>query len=78
MDNTFPKYEVRISDREWRVHGVLFLLTSITTTLAGVALSAPDFTPTELPLAGVLDYILYLPLSLLYYCVDLVKYSLTH
>jgi membrane-associated protease RseP (regulator of RpoE activity) len=78
MDNTFPKYAVRISDREWRVHGVLFLLTSITTTLAGVALAAPDFTPTEPPLAGLLDYILYLPLSFLHYCIDLVKYSLTH
>lgn len=78
MDNLFAKPALRISDREWRLHGALFLLTSITTTLAGVALAAPDFTPTEPPLAGVLDYLLYLPLSLIYYCVDLVKYAFTH
>ena len=78
MDNSIPKYALRISDREWRLHTALFILTSITTTLAGVALAAPDFTPTEPPLAGLLDYLLYLPLSLFYYCVDLVKYALTH
>ena len=50
----------------------------VTTTLAGVALAASDFTPTEPPLSGLLDYLLYLPLSLIYYSVDLVKYALTH
>src|SRR5688572_20823171 len=78
MDNSFPKSAMTISEREWRLHGALFILTSVTTTLAGVALAAPDFTPTEPPLAGLLDYLLYLPLSLFYYCVDLVKYALTH
>jgi membrane-associated protease RseP (regulator of RpoE activity) len=60
------------------VHGALFVLTAVTTTLAGVALAASDFAPTEPPLSGVLDYLLYIPLSLLYYCVDLVKYAMTH
>jgi membrane-associated protease RseP (regulator of RpoE activity) len=78
MDNSFPKPVLTISDREWRLHSVLFILTSITTTLAGVALAAPDFTPREPPLSGLLDYLLYIPLSLLYYCLDLVKYALTH
>ena len=78
MDNLFTESVVRISDREWRLHTALLILTSITTTLAGVALAAPDFTPTEPPLSGVLDYLLYLPLALLYYSVDLVKYALTH
>ena len=67
-----------ITARDWRLHSVLFFLTSITTTLAGVALAASDFAPTEPPLSGLLDYVLYLPLSLFYYCIDLVKYSLTH
>lgn len=67
-----------ISARDWRLHSGLFILTIITTTLAGVALAAHDFTPTEPPLASLLDYVLYVPLALFYYCVDLVKYAMTH
>ena len=67
-----------ISKREWRLHGALFILTGLTTTLAGIALSAHDFTPTEPPLSSFLDYLLYFPLSFLYYCVDLVKYAFAH
>lgn len=78
MDNSFPRSGITISDREWRLHGVLFLLTSITTTLAGVALAAHDFAPREPPLSGLVDYLVYIPLSLLYYCLDLIKYALTH
>ncbi len=68
----------RISTREWRLHGVLFALTIVTTTLAGVMLSAADFTPREPPLSGLLDYLLYLPLAYLYFVVDLARYALTH
>lgn len=67
-----------ITAREWRIHGALFVLTSLTTTLAGVALAASDFSPTEPPLSSVLDYLLYLPLSFLYYSAGLVKYAMTH
>ena len=67
-----------ITAREWQLHSGLFLLTIVTTTLAGVALAASDFAPTNPPLSGLLDYLLYLPLSFFYYCVDLVKYALTH
>jgi membrane-associated protease RseP (regulator of RpoE activity) len=78
MEYLLGKPAVTISAREWRLHGALFVLTIVTTTLAGVALAAPDFQPTEPPLSGLLDYLLYLPLSFVYYCVDLVKYALTH
>ena len=64
-----------ITAREWRLHIALFVLTIVTTTLAGVALSASDFKPTDPPLSSLLDYLLYLPLFF-YYCVDLVKYAL--
>lgn len=67
-----------ITAREWRIHSALFVLAIVTTTLAGVVLSAADFTPTEPPLSGLLDYLLYLPLSYFYYTVDLVKYALSH
>jgi membrane-associated protease RseP (regulator of RpoE activity) len=66
-----------ISAREWRLHGVLFALTIVTTTLAGVMLAA-DFTPREPPLSGLLDYLFYLPLSYFYFVVDLVRFALTH
>lgn len=78
MDNSFPKSALGISAREWLLHGGLFVLTVVTTTLAGVALAASDFNPTEPPLAGLLDYLLYIPLSLFYYCADLFRYALTH
>jgi membrane-associated protease RseP (regulator of RpoE activity) len=78
MDISFAKPVVTISSREWRLHGALFVLTVVTTTLAGVALAASDFTPTEPPLSGLLDYLLYIPLAFLYYSVDLLKYALTH
>src|SRR5215213_5943511 len=68
----------RISTREWRLHGALLALTIVTTTLAGVMLSATDFTPREPPLSGLLDYLLYLPLSYFYFCVDLARYAVTH
>src|SRR5215213_1086623 len=68
----------RISTREWRLHGALLALTIVTTTLAGVMLSATDFTPREPPLSGLLDYLLYLPLSYFYFCIDLARYAVTH
>jgi membrane-associated protease RseP (regulator of RpoE activity) len=68
----------QISAREWRLHGALFALTIVTTTLAGVMLSATDFTPREPPLSGLLDYLLYIPLTYFYFVVDLVRYALTH
>jgi membrane-associated protease RseP (regulator of RpoE activity) len=68
----------QITEREWRLHGVLFALTIVTTTLAGAMLAAGDFTPREPPLAGLLDYLLYLPLSYFYLCFDLVRYAASH
>jgi membrane-associated protease RseP (regulator of RpoE activity) len=78
MENALVKPAVTISVREWRLHGALFALTIVTTTLAGVMLSASDFTPREPPLSGLLDYLFYLPLSYVYFVIDLVRYALTH
>ena len=54
-----------ISAREWRLHGGLFLLTIVTTTLAGMLLAAPALPTYEPTLSGPLDYLLYIPLWLL-------------
>ncbi|HKR12061.1 MAG TPA: site-2 protease family protein [Pyrinomonadaceae bacterium] len=68
----------QISAREWRLHGVLLLLTIATTTLAGTYLAAPDFIPIEPPLSSLLDYLLYIPLSYFYFTVGLVEYAVAH
>lgn len=78
MENLFRESVVTISTREWRLHGTLLALTVVTTTLAGVMLAATDFAPREPPLSGLLDYLLYLPLTYFYFVVDLVRYALTH
>lgn len=67
-----------ISAREWRLHGSLLFLTIITTTLAGIVLVAPNIQPPEPPLSTPLDYLLYLPLSYLYWGGALLQYSLQH
>lgn len=67
-----------VTNREWRLHGALLALTVVTTTLAGVMLSATDFIPREPPLSGLLDYLFYLPLSYFYFVVDLVRYALAN
>src|SRR5215510_14695844 len=67
-----------ISAREWRLHGCLLILTIVTTTLAGITLAAPSLTAPEPPLATPLDYLLYIPLSYLYWMAELFRYSFAH
>ncbi len=78
MDISLRKSAVTIWTREWRLHGVLFAVTIVTTTLAGVMSAATDFTPREPALSGLLDYVLYLPLSYVYFVVGLMQYALSH
>jgi membrane-associated protease RseP (regulator of RpoE activity) len=67
-----------ISAREWRLHGSLLALTIITTILAGIILVAPEVPAPEPPLATPLDYLLYLPLSYLYWFYELFKYAIAN
>ena len=66
----------RISAREWRIHGGLLLLTIITTTLAGI--TPPPLNVPDPPLATPIDYLLYIPLSYLYWLAELFKYLLAN
>lgn len=52
---------LRPTKREWVRHAVLFLLTVITTTIAGIAAAAPEPEVRQIALASILDYILYVP-----------------
>ncbi len=67
-----------VSAREWRVHGGLFILTIVTTTLAGIMLAAPELSPSEPPLANPLDYLFYIPLAYFYSLVELLRYAFGH
>ena len=69
----------KISAREWRLHGLLFVLTVVTTTLAGIMWGAPPDLPVpEASLATPLDYLLYIPLTYYYSAVELWKYAIAH
>ena len=65
-----------ITAREWRVHGALFLITVVTTTLAGMLLVVPELPPYELPFPGPLGYLLYIPLGFLHTIVEVIRYGL--
>lgn len=63
-----PSRDVRLrrqtadpSAREWIKHSTLFLLTFITTTLAGIVIAAPEIDVPEPAASGVLGYVLYVP-----------------
>jgi membrane-associated protease RseP (regulator of RpoE activity) len=65
-----------ITAREWRLHGALFVLTVLTTTLAGMMLVAPELPPYEPPLTNPLDYLLYLPLGYFHMIIEIIKAGL--
>ncbi|HEX5873857.1 MAG TPA: site-2 protease family protein [Pyrinomonadaceae bacterium] len=72
-----PRVDLQqISARAWSLHVALFLLTVLTTILAGAMLAAPELAPVEPPLATPLDYLLYIPRAYLYSVVELIKYAL--
>ena len=79
-----PAFNVReprrpwLSAREWRLHGGLFLLTVLTTILAGIMLAVPELPVPEPRLANPLDYLLYVPLSYVYSSIELVRYAFSH
>lgn len=47
--------------REWIKHSLLFLLTFITTTFAGIVIAAPEANVPEPSTSGILGYVLYVP-----------------
>jgi membrane-associated protease RseP (regulator of RpoE activity) len=54
-------YAAAPSTREWLKHLSLFLLTFVTTTIAGIVTAAPEPDVREPALTGFLDYVLYVP-----------------
>jgi len=62
----------------WRLHGGLFLLTVLTTSLAWMMPAVAEVSPWEPPLANPLDYLLYIPLTYFYSLAVLFKYASAH
>jgi len=65
-----------ITAREWRLHVGLFLLTVVTTTLAGMLFVIPDLPPYEPPSSGLLDYLLYIPRGYFHTICDVIRLGL--
>jgi membrane-associated protease RseP (regulator of RpoE activity) len=63
--NDFRGPSVFSSPRAWRLHGALFVLTIVTTLIAGVAQNV-DVPFAEPALNTPVDYLLYLPLAYFY------------
>jgi len=66
------------SAREWMKHSVLFILTFITTTFAGIVLADPPINVPEPALSGVLSYILYVPDYYLRIIGELLSIAIAH
>lgn len=52
---------IQPTPKEWATHSLLFLITIITTTLAGIITAAPIPEVPEPPLSGIIDYLFYVP-----------------
>jgi membrane-associated protease RseP (regulator of RpoE activity) len=55
------RVRVRITLKEWLLHGSLFLLTLLSTTLAGIIIVTPELPVPDAPLRTPIDTILYVP-----------------
>lgn len=56
-------------------HVGLFVLTIVTTTVAGIVTSSPNIDPPAPPLSTFLDYLLYIPTSYLGLVAELLSYA---
>ncbi|HBB88299.1 MAG TPA: hypothetical protein DC047_11845 [Blastocatellia bacterium] len=66
------------SAREWLRHSLLFIVTFVTTTFAGIVLAAPELDVPEPALAGALSYVLYIPSYYLRIVSSLLTFALFH
>src|SRR6266481_1760105 len=64
--------------REWGLHSSLFIVTIITTTIAGIMLATPELPVADPRLSGPLDYLLYVPIAYLRSAQALFLYAATH
>jgi membrane-associated protease RseP (regulator of RpoE activity) len=68
----------RPTPREWVLHIGLFLITIITTTVAGLTLAAPAVDVAEPPLSNVIDYLVFVPQYYLRSVIALLVFAAHH
>lgn len=68
----------RPTAREWALHTSLFLITIVTTTIAGLVLAAPDLDVVAPPLSSVIDYLLFVPQYYLRSVIALLGFTVQH
>jgi membrane-associated protease RseP (regulator of RpoE activity) len=77
--DAFPGSQVKSpTAREWLRHSVLFVVTFVTTTFAGIVIAAPELDVQEPALSGALSYILYIPEYYLRIVSSLLTFALLH
>ncbi len=59
-------------------HSALFLITLISTTFAGIVISAPEIEVPEPPLSGILTYLFYIPDYYLRIVAALTAFAIAH
>ena len=69
---------IRPTTREWLRHIALFLLTGVTTTIAGIITAGPEVNFPEPPLRHVLDYLFYVPRFYLDFVFAILSYAFQH
>lgn len=69
---------VRPTTREWLRHLALFLLTAITTTIAGIITAAPEIDIPEPPLTSAIDYLFYIPRFYLDAVLGILLFAFQH
>src|SRR6188474_3260293 len=68
----------RPTTREWLLHSVLFFLTVISTTIAGIFMAAPDMSVPDPALVSAIDYLLFVPRYYVAIVVELLFYAFRH
>jgi membrane-associated protease RseP (regulator of RpoE activity) len=69
---------IRHTTGEWLRHIALFLLTVVTTTIAGIITAAPEINIPDPPLAGPIDYLFFIPRFYLDAVLGILSYSFQH
>jgi len=76
--DSFPRNASVPSARDWRLHGALFVLTVITTVIAGILLAAPDVPINQPRLNTLFDYVLYFPLTYVYAVAAYLRFAVSN
>jgi membrane-associated protease RseP (regulator of RpoE activity) len=68
----------RPTAKEWTLHAGLFLITIVTTTVAGLVIVAPEIDVAEPRLSSVIDYLLFVPEYYLRSVIALLSFTVQH